>query len=91
MPRRAARRAGSGPGKVGRRTRAVKAGRDVAASETAGPARALMERGCDHVLIACTELSLLATALPADIPRCDSLDCLSAAIVGFATGRAPAG
>ncbi|MCB1362969.1 MAG: amino acid racemase [Rhodobacteraceae bacterium] len=71
--------------------RAVKAGRDVAASETAGPARALMERGCDHVLIACTELSLLATALPADIPRCDSLDCLSAAIVGFATGRAPAG
>ena len=37
---------------------------------------------CDHLLIACTELSLLATAI--DQPVTDSLDCLVQAIVTFA-------
>ena len=38
----------------------------------------------DHLLIACTELSLLTDAVEA--PYTDSLDCLVTAIIGFARG-----
>jgi aspartate racemase len=40
----------------------------------------------DHLLIACTELSLLAAALDG-MDWTDTLDCLTAAIVAFAKGR----
>jgi len=65
--------------------RAVKSG---AAPDTAlmlDEAQTLMGRGCDHILVACTELSLLTPSLPSDIPWTDSLDCLTAEIVDFAT------
>lgn len=41
---------------------------------------------CDHLLIACTELSLLTGVLPAGIFT-DSLDCLAREIVAFACGH----
>ena len=68
--------------------RAVKAGEDIA---TLGPrlhaeGMALAGMGADHLLVACTEFSLLTGALPADMPHTDSLDCLTEAIVEFATG-----
>lgn len=71
--------------------RAVKAGQPVAAlgpdlAALAGAARA---QGADHLLVACTELSLLTHALPGDLPWTDSLDCLTAFIADFA--RAPDG
>ncbi len=47
-------------------------------------AEGLIEQGCDHILVACTELSLLTDALPEDMPWIDSLDCLTSAIVEFA-------
>ena len=70
--------------------RAVKAGADMA---TLGPrlhaqSAMLAERGADHLLVACTEFSLMVDALPADMPRTDSLDCLTGAIVAFARDRA---
>jgi len=41
----------------------------------------------DHLLIACTELSLMSDALPTEYRQnTDSLDCLTAAIVDFAQG-----
>ncbi|MBN2630520.1 MAG: aspartate/glutamate racemase family protein [Rhodobacteraceae bacterium] len=39
---------------------------------------------CDHLLVACTELSLLTGAI--EPPLTDSLDCLVSAVVGFAQG-----
>lgn len=39
---------------------------------------------CDHLLVACTELSLIAPAI--DEPWTDSLDCLVQAIVSFSRG-----
>ena len=63
--------------------RAVKAGRPDP-KPLARIARALA-RDCDHLLIACTELSLLTDAL-AGLAWTDSLDCLTKAIVGFARG-----
>ena len=70
--------------------RAVKAGADRA---TLGPrlhaqGAMLAARGADHLLVACTELSLMTDALPPDMPRTDSLDCLTGAIVAFARDRA---
>ena len=66
--------------------KAVKSG--VSLSElritTTHLAEGLIEQGCDHILVACTELSLLTDALPDNIPWVDSLDCLSSAIVDFA-------
>lgn len=50
-------------------------------------ARSLLEEGCDLVLIACTELSLAAGLLSADILWRDSLDCLVARIVDEARGE----
>ncbi|WP_421905025.1 aspartate/glutamate racemase family protein [Mameliella sp.] len=46
-------------------------------------ARRLQER-TDHILIACTELSLAAPLLPADVGWTDSLDCLVALILAHA-------
>lgn len=42
-----------------------------------------LARKCDHLLVACTELSLLTDVLP-KASWTDSLDCLVAEIVGFA-------
>lgn len=39
----------------------------------------------DHILIACTELSLAAPLLPAHVPWTDSLDCLVGQIRDFST------
>lgn len=68
--------------------RAVKAG-DTPATLTGALRRqadALRAQGADHLLVACTELSLMTDALPDDLPRTDSLDCLTGAIVEFARG-----
>ncbi|WP_297772367.1 amino acid racemase [uncultured Roseovarius sp.] len=69
--------------------RAVKAGEAVAGlgPRLADEAGALVGLGADHLLVACTELSLMTDALPAQVPHTDSLDCLTAAIVGFARGQ----
>lgn len=68
--------------------RAIKKGGD--AQEQIEPlakiARELLKE-CDHVLVACTELSLVAPHLPNDIPWTDSLDCLVKGIVEFAKGN----
>lgn len=66
--------------------RAVKAGKPAA--ET-GPAlsrlaQVLLDQGADHLLVACTELSLLTNDLPSSAAWTDSLDCLASAIVSFA-------
>lgn len=70
--------------------RAVKAG--AAPGQIAGPladaAQALLER-TDHILIACTELSLAAPLLPAGIGWTDSLDCLTERIVAHAQAVDP--
>ncbi|SEM89870.1 aspartate racemase [Roseovarius tolerans] len=68
--------------------RAIKAGE---ATATLGPrlatqAEALVAEGADHLLVACTELSLMTSALPESVAHTDSLDCLTAAIVDFAKG-----
>lgn len=66
--------------------RDVKSGQspiDLAARMTA-LAEAGLARGADHLLVACTELSLLTSALPATAPWTDSLDCLTARIAAFA-------
>ena len=64
---------------------AVKAGQPL---ETLAPrmttlGEALLGQGADHLLVACTELSLLTDALPEATPWSDSLDCLTRAIVAF--------
>lgn len=68
--------------------RAVKAGQDPAdlAPRLSDQARALVAEGADHLLVACTELSLLTDALPDGTPWTDSLDCLVDGIVTFAQG-----
>ncbi len=67
--------------------RAVKSGNPPDAALLNRAAQKLMHRGCDHILVACSELSLLTGGLPADLPWTDSLDCLTKAIVGFARGE----
>lgn len=62
--------------------RRVKAG-DTGPGAQAAMA-ALVEGGDDHVLVACTELSLLTGALRG--PFTDSLDCLVGAVRDFARG-----
>lgn len=67
--------------------RAVKAGE---AASTLKPrltleAQALLGQGADHLLVACTELSLMTDALPDTAPHSDSLDCLTLAIAEFAS------
>ena len=68
--------------------RAVKSGRDTAtlAAPLRTEAEALLAQGADHLLVACTELSLMTNALPDGAPRTDSLDCLTEAITTFAGG-----
>jgi aspartate racemase len=68
--------------------RAVKAGESLATLKLrlAQEAEALLAHGADHLLVACTELSLMTDALPAATPHTDSLDCLTRAIADFATG-----
>ena len=68
--------------------RAVKAGEPLATlrPRLAQEAEALLAHGADHLLVACTELSLMTDALPAATPHTDSLDCLTRAIADFATG-----
>jgi aspartate racemase len=66
--------------------RAVKAGQS--ASQT-GPelkriARQLRDHGANHLLVACTELSLLTDNLSDGTPWTDSLDCLVSGIVKYA-------
>lgn len=66
--------------------RAVKAGQplpELAAQMTAIGQTAL-DQGADHLLVACTELSLLTYNLPAAAAWTDSLDCLTAQIAAFA-------
>ena len=67
--------------------RAVKAGQS---KDQTGPlltqqAQQLTDNGVDHLLIACTELSLLTSFLSDAIPWTNSLDCLTQAVVEFAT------
>ncbi len=65
--------------------RAVKAGQSGMAEHKAMRALARdMANRSDHLLVACTELSLLTTAV--ETPHTDSLDCLVSAIVTFAKG-----
>lgn len=66
--------------------------RDIKARAAAAPlaprladaAAQLTGAGADHLLVACTELSLLAGELPDGPPLSDSLDCLTEAIVAVA-------
>lgn len=69
--------------------RAVKAGEalDTLRPRLRAEAEALLAQGADHLLVACTELSLMTDALPtSDRRHTDSLDCLTCAIVAFAKG-----
>ncbi|MFO7758181.1 MAG: amino acid racemase [Roseovarius sp.] len=68
--------------------RAVKAGEEAArlAPRVSDQAEALMRQGADHLLVACTELSLMTDALSDAAPHTDSLDCLTDAVVSFAQG-----
>lgn len=47
-------------------------------------AKDLNDEGCDHLLVACTELSLLTADLPPEVACTDSLDCLVNATVDWA-------
>ena len=68
---------------------AVKRGETV---ERLGPVfakiGAQLVQSCDHVMIACTELSLLTAALPKK-GWTDSLDCLVTEICAFSQGKTP--
>lgn len=64
--------------------RAVKSGGHADTAVLTAQARALRQAGCDSILVACTELSLLARQLPRDLRWIDSLDCLVGGIVAFA-------
>ncbi|WP_425072231.1 aspartate/glutamate racemase family protein [Sagittula sp. S175] len=70
--------------------RAIKAGAAPASQTPALTEQALRLRDrADHVLIACTELSLVAPLLPPGIAWTDSLDCLVAQVIAFARGATP--
>ncbi|HSG57386.1 MAG TPA: amino acid racemase [Paracoccaceae bacterium] len=66
--------------------RAVKAGQPLSglAPRMTALCGLAVTRGADHLLVACTELSLLTDALPEGVPATDSLDCLTSQIVAFA-------
>lgn len=70
--------------------RDVKSGRspDALAPRLTKLAEQGRAQGADHLLVACSELSLLTSALPASMPWTDSLDCLTAEIAVFARGPA---
>lgn len=65
--------------------RAVKAGEtgDPVRQQLTHEASNLLDAGADHLLVACTELSMLTDSLPNNAAWTDSLDCLTAAIVDF--------
>lgn len=69
--------------------RAVKAGAVLGTlrPQMAMLAQRALDQGADHLLVACTELSLLTDAVPQGIGWTDSLDCLTAKIVAFARDR----
>jgi aspartate racemase len=65
--------------------RQIKAGEVGAAQQSAlRDAAERLAPHCDHLLVACTELSLIAPAITR--PRTDSLDCLVQAILDFSRG-----
>jgi aspartate racemase len=66
--------------------RAIKAGQgaDKTGPSLARLAEGLVEKGADQLMVACTDISLITDYLPPQMPRTDSLDCLTAAIVDFA-------
>ncbi|QIE47095.1 amino acid racemase [Pseudohalocynthiibacter aestuariivivens] len=68
--------------------RAVKAGEDIAGLKPrlAACGAALRAQGANHLLVACTELSLMTDALDSAGPVTDTLDCLVQAIAGFSRG-----
>jgi aspartate racemase len=67
--------------------RAVKAGQGAGMEpELRAIAEDLLAQGADHLLVACTELSLMTGDLPTGTAWTDSLDCLTQAIVAFARG-----
>lgn len=72
--------------------RAVKSGQafQTLGTEFTKQAQHLIDQGAEHLLVACTELSLLTGYLPDDAPWSDSLDCLTSAIVEFALQSEPA-
>jgi len=70
--------------------RAIKA-RGASAEAAAGlraASAALLERGVAVQLVACTEFSLALAHLPREVAALDTLDALTAAIVGHARGGA---
>lgn len=69
--------------------RDVKSGKDPAeaGAALATQAQGLLGKGAEHLLIACTELSLLTDYLPSGVPWHDSLNCLTEAITHFAQSR----
>ena len=71
---------------------AVKAGEgaDTLRPRLAACGAALRAQGADHLLVACTELSLMTDALGEHGPVTDTLDCLVRAITAFAQGDSAA-
>ncbi|MEB8386773.1 amino acid racemase [Rhodobacteraceae bacterium KMM 6894] len=67
--------------------RAVKAGQAATVTDDLRTvAEGLLADGADHLVVACTELSLITHALPENAAWTDSLDCLTTAIVACARG-----
>jgi len=66
--------------------RAVKIdGKDRVARQTMNDAaHELMDQGADILLVACSELSIIADAIPVPIPHLDSIDVLAETIIKFA-------
>lgn len=58
-------------------------------SVLAGAARALVQRGADVLLIACTELSLLADAIDVPVPVIDTLDVLRDSVIEHIRANPP--
>lgn len=67
--------------------RSVKAGQTgTVTDDLRAVGEGLLAQGAEHLLVACTELSLITDALPEGVAWTDSLDCLTGAIVAFAQG-----
>ena len=71
--------------------RAIKAtgGRDTAKSMLQAAADELRSGGAEVLLVACSELSLIAGEIAGDLPLVDTIDVLAAAVVAFSRGAAP--
>lgn len=68
--------------------RSVKAGRKLEHDALAAPCTNLRRQGVDHILVACSELSLLSDGIGDHIGWTDSLDCLTQAIVSASKSAA---